>query len=82
MRERHLHRVIKEYVAYFNQARPHQGIEQKIPEGPQPVMEEQKRGKVIAFPVLTDYIMITDSQLDHQKSRQLAWIGFLATTPR
>ena len=28
--ERQLHRVIAEYVKYFNQARPHQGIEQKI----------------------------------------------------
>ena len=27
----HLHRVLKEYVMYFNQARPHQGIGQQIP---------------------------------------------------
>jgi len=26
----HLYRVIKEYVEFFNQARPHQGIAQKI----------------------------------------------------
>ncbi|HSH80303.1 MAG TPA: integrase core domain-containing protein [Herpetosiphonaceae bacterium] len=26
--ERHLHNVLQEYVAYFNHARPHQGIEQ------------------------------------------------------
>ncbi len=50
--ERHLHRVIKEYVAYFNQARPHQGIGQKIPEGSPSVAKEPRRGKVIAFPVL------------------------------
>ncbi len=50
--ERHLHRVIKEYITYFNQARPHQGIEQKIPEKPPSVVEEQRRGKVIAIPVL------------------------------
>ena len=31
--EQHLYRVIQEYVAYFNRARPHQGIVQKIPEG-------------------------------------------------
>ncbi len=31
--ERHLHCVLKEYCAYFNQARPHQGIEQRIPAG-------------------------------------------------
>ncbi|MDQ6643248.1 MAG: transposase, partial [Chloroflexota bacterium] len=29
--ERQLHRVIKEYVRYFNSARPHQGINQSIP---------------------------------------------------
>jgi transposase InsO family protein len=29
--ERHLHRVVKEYMQYFNHARPHQGIEQRIP---------------------------------------------------
>jgi hypothetical protein len=29
--ERHLQRVIKEYVAYFNHARPHQGLGQRIP---------------------------------------------------
>ncbi len=29
--ERHLYRVIKEYVEYFNEARPHQGIHQAIP---------------------------------------------------
>ncbi len=31
--ERHLHRVLKEYAAYFNHARPHQGIGQQIPAG-------------------------------------------------
>lgn len=29
--ERHLHRVMKEYAEYFNHARPHQGIGQRIP---------------------------------------------------
>jgi putative transposase len=30
--EGHLHRVIREYVEYFNHARPHQRIDQEIPE--------------------------------------------------
>jgi putative transposase len=30
-RERQLQRVLNEYVTYFNQARPHQGIQQQIP---------------------------------------------------
>jgi hypothetical protein len=29
--EKHLYRVVKEYKQYFNHARPHQGIEQRIP---------------------------------------------------
>jgi transposase InsO family protein len=29
--ERHLHRVVKGYTQFFNHARPHQGIEQRIP---------------------------------------------------
>jgi putative transposase len=46
--ERHLYRVVGEYVGYFNNARPHQGISQQIPCG---------RGRpsgegVIALPVL------------------------------
>ncbi len=31
MNQAHLQRVLTEYVAYFNQARPHQGIEQRCP---------------------------------------------------
>jgi len=27
-----VHRLVREYVAYYNQARPHQGIEQQIPD--------------------------------------------------
>ena len=29
--DRHLHRVLTAYVGYYNQARPHQGIEQRCP---------------------------------------------------
>ena len=29
---RHLKRVVNEYTVYFNQERPHQGIEQRIPD--------------------------------------------------
>ncbi len=31
--EAHLRRILREYVTYFNGARPHQGIGQQIPEG-------------------------------------------------
>jgi putative transposase len=50
--ESHLYRVIKEYVKYFDQARPHQGIEQKIPEGTLSVREDERKRKIIAFLVL------------------------------
>jgi len=53
LHEKQLQRVVNAYVAYFNQARPHQGIRQQIPErkaGAVPV--EHASGKVISFPVL------------------------------
>jgi hypothetical protein len=30
--QRHLRRVLTEYVAFYNGARPHQGINQRIPD--------------------------------------------------
>jgi len=47
--ERELHRVIKEYVKYFNTARPHQGIGHRVPV---PDEKQTKGNKIIAFPVL------------------------------
>jgi len=50
--ESHLYRVVKGYVAFFNQACPHQGIKQRIPEGTSSEEKEVRKGKIIAFPVL------------------------------
>jgi putative transposase len=53
LQEKQLHRVLHAYLLYFNQARPHQGIKQQIPEqkaGSVPPRHES--GKVISFPVL------------------------------
>jgi putative transposase len=36
LHERHLSRVLRAYVTYFNTARPHQGIGQHIPDGGRP----------------------------------------------
>jgi len=49
--ERHLARVLREYVAYFNRARPHQGLSQALPEPP---ADESGRhtGPIRAVPVL------------------------------
>src|SRR5713226_10691380 len=34
LHEKQLHRLLKTYVMYYNQARPHQGIRQRIPDPP------------------------------------------------
>ena len=47
--ERHLHQTVKEYVYYFNHARPHQGIAQSIPCLPE---LPPHSGKVVSHPVL------------------------------
>jgi len=50
--ERHLRRVLKEYAAYFNGARPHQGLGQRVPQ-PQPTPPPVEcGGTVVAIPVL------------------------------
>jgi putative transposase len=51
--EKQLHRVLRAYVHYFNQARPHQGIKQQIPEQyGEPVQSDHDGGKILSFPVL------------------------------
>jgi putative transposase len=47
--DQHLENVARQYVRYFNKARPHQGIGQRIPDGP---VKDNPGGKVIAIPVL------------------------------
>ncbi len=51
--EKQLQRVLRSYVAYFNEARPHQGIKQQNPELPVPSAPPYNQSdKVIAVPVL------------------------------
>jgi putative transposase len=53
LQERQLQRVLTAYVVYFNQARPHQGIQQQIPVQPRSVPSSQDAGnQVIALPVM------------------------------
>ncbi len=53
LHERQLQRVLNAYVAYFNQARPHQGIGQQIPQQRRSVPCAQGAGnKLIALPVM------------------------------
>ena len=51
--EKQLQRVLNAYVAYFNQARPHQGIGQQIPvEWGVSRATQHEADKVIAVPIL------------------------------
>jgi transposase InsO family protein len=51
--EAHLRRALREYVAYFNRARPHQGIGQAIPARASPVEPQGVgTGRIVALPVL------------------------------
>ena len=53
LNERHLHRVTKEYVAYFNTARPHQCISGQIPiPSTNSASEAALSGQITVFPVL------------------------------
>jgi hypothetical protein len=50
--ERHLHRVMREYGDYFNHARPHQGIGQRILFWQEPRDRPPATGKIVSHPVL------------------------------
>jgi hypothetical protein len=51
--EKHLVRVVKAYVRYFNDACPHQGIGQRVPaDAPAPLPPSPSGGRVISIPVL------------------------------
>ena len=50
--ERHLHRIMKEYGEYFNRARPHQGLGQRIPCRPVQMAGPSESRQVVSCPVL------------------------------
>jgi hypothetical protein len=51
--DKHVRRVIREYCEFSNRARPHQGIDQQIPNPSDGVdLPEHKRREVIGLPVL------------------------------
>jgi len=50
-----LHRIVQNYVTYYNQHRPHQGIQQRIParfRAKRPPMSKKVKSKIISTPVL------------------------------
>jgi hypothetical protein len=61
--ELHLHGVIQEYVAYFNRARPYQGIEQQTLEKSPSAPAKPGEANVITFLALNklhhDYWLAT-----------------------
>jgi putative transposase len=54
LNERHLYRLTGEYVDYFNHARPHQGIEQRIPDPREEdvVSVGECQSRIVGHPVL------------------------------
>lgn len=53
IREQQLARVLQAYVAYFNRARPHQGLQQQIPDHPASFQPTEARdGPIMAVPIL------------------------------
>jgi hypothetical protein len=62
--EQHLRKIMKQYQAYFDHARPHQGLEQHIPCPPEPLEEQAIRGEIVSQPLL--------GGLHHDYQRQAA----------
>ena len=53
LHEKQLYRLLKAYVVYFNHARPHQGIQQRIPDSPAlSAPPANQPNQVISIPVL------------------------------
>src|SRR5215470_1829753 len=53
LHEKQLHRVLNAYMKYFNQARPHQGIRQQVPQGEvTSVPLDQRSDRIISVPIL------------------------------
>jgi len=50
--DRHLERVTKEYTAYFNEKRPHQGIEQRAPNHYDLPKSKPTRGQISSKAIL------------------------------
>jgi putative transposase len=46
--DRHFERIVHEYVRYYNESRPHQGLGQRTPM----VSEPAREGRIIALPIL------------------------------
>jgi len=52
LNERHLLRVVTEYVEHYNRCRPHRSLELRAPEPRPQMLKPPDRGRVVARPVL------------------------------
>ena len=52
LHEGHLRHALREYCAYFNAARPHQGLGQAIPGTPGPALRSRSAAPIVAIPIL------------------------------
>jgi putative transposase len=53
LHEQQLSRVLQTYVSYFNEARPHQGLQQQIPDPPaSALLDDARDGPIVAVPIL------------------------------
>jgi len=50
--ERHLFRMLKAYIHYFNTCRPHQGLQQRLPQAPSGEAISPQTGPILAQPIL------------------------------
>src|SRR4051794_23449678 len=53
--EAHLRRVLKEYIDYYNHARPHQGLKQQIPIQPSVTFSGELRCRNMLGGLIHDY---------------------------
>jgi len=49
---RHMYRIVKDYTHYFNDSRPHQGIDQQIPSLSVCSDMPSAKGQVVSIPVV------------------------------
>jgi hypothetical protein len=72
--QRHLRRIVKEYEIYFNNARSHQGIEQRIPCQQGRPESPPVGGKLSARPVLNGlhhtYSWVATQSVGHSQAQR------------
>ena len=65
LHEQHLHRVLRAYVAYFNRARPHQGIQSRFPKEKFPLFRQVSGGMALSrFRFWVGYTTGTEERLE------------------